>query len=350
MNMLKKFKNSVYFWPIAAFAIMLLYNLIFTKGFFSIEIRNDRLYGSLIDILHRSIPVMLIAIGMTLVIATGGIDLSVGAVVAISGAMVAQLIGGQLVINPDGTQVYISNMPMALSILIALLIGALCGAWNGFLVSKARIPPIVATLILMVSGRGIAQLITNGEIITVYYAPFFFIGNGYIMKLPFTLFIAAFVLIVTLLLTRKTALGLFIESVGINPKASRFAGINSSLVIFLSYIFCAFCAAVSGLIVCSNVKSADANNAGLLFELDAILSVVIGGTSLSGGKFYLMGTVVGAIIIQTLTTTIYATGVPPEITLVIKAVVVFTISLLQSENFRNSVLSLFSKNKTKVSA
>lgn len=348
MEKLNKLRKYRYFWPILALCIILLYNLIFTPNFFKIEIMGDRLYGNLIDILHRATPIMLVAIGMTLVIATGGIDLSVGAIVSITGSVAASLIGGKLVLLADGTQNYVSNYPMGLAITIAILVGVLCGAWNGFLVSKIRIPPIIATLILMVVGRGIAQLITNGEIITVYYAPFFFIGNGYIFKIPFTIIISAVIIVLTIIFTRKTVLGLFLESVGINREASRLSGVKASIILFISYAFCGFCSAISGLIVCSNVKSADANNAGLLFEMDAILAVVIGGTSLNGGKFYIMGTVIGAIIIQTLTTTIYSTGVPPEITLVIKAIVVFIISLIQSEEFRNFVAKPFSKKGGKL--
>lgn len=343
MEKYKKLRKLKYFYPILALCIILLYNLIFTPNFFKIQIMQDRLYGNLIDILHRSTPIMLVAIGMTLVISTGGIDLSVGSIVSITGAVVASLIGGKLVLLPDGAQNYVSNYPIVFAIIVAVLSGVICGAWNGILISKIKIPPIVATLILMVVGRGIAQLITNGEIITVYYAPFFFIGNGFLFKIPFTIIIALIIIISTVIITRKTALGLFLESVGINKEASRLSGINSSIILFLSYTFCGFCSAIAGLIVCSNVKSADANNAGLLFEMDAILAVVLGGTSLSGGKFYIFGTVIGAVIIQALTTTIYSTGVPPEITLVIKAIVVFIISLIQSEDFRNFIIKSFKK-------
>ena len=142
-----------------------------------------------------------------------------------------------------------------------------------------------------------------------------------------------------LLLTRKTALGLFIESIGVNPMAARFAGVRARIITFWVYAICGLCAGVAGLIVTSNVKSADGNNAGLDFELDAILAVVLGGTSLNGGRFTLVGSVLGALIIQTLTTTIYSIGVPPEITLVVKAVVVFVVSILQSERLRTLLLS-----------
>jgi simple sugar transport system permease protein len=209
--------------------------------------------------------------------------------------------------------------------------------WNGMLVARVGMQPIIATLILMVAGRGAAQLITNGQIITIYYQPYFFIGNGFLLGIPFSLYIVAAVLTVLLLLTHRTALGLFIEAVGINPTASRFSALSSRAIIFWVYAFCGLCAGIAGLIISSNVKSADGNNAGLLLELDAILAVTLGGTSLAGGRFSIVGSLIGALIIQTLTYTIYSIGVPPEVNLVVKSIVVFLVMLLQSETFRRKV-------------
>jgi simple sugar transport system permease protein len=188
-----------------------------------------------------------------------------------------------------------------------------------------------------VAGRGIAQLITNGQIITVYYEPYFTIGNGYLLGLPVPLFIAAGVLAALLLLMRRTALGLFIEAVGINPSAAHLAGLPARRITFWAYAFCGLCAGVAGLIVSSTVKSADGNNAGQLLELDAILAVTLGGTSLTGGRFSLAGSAIGALVIQTLTYAIYSLGVPPEVNLVVKAAVVFAVMLLQSAEFRVTV-------------
>jgi len=335
-TLFRKLTGAKLFWPLLALALLLLFNLVFTKGFFHVEIRGGHLYGSLVDVLNRAAPLMLISIGLTLVIATSGIDISVGAVVAISGALVATLIGGTLVLK-DGVQTYVTLVPMSVAIVAAILVSGLAGLWNGLLVSRVGMQPIVATLILIVAGRGVAQLITSGQIITIYYKPYFFVGNGFLLGIPFSLYIVLAVLLFTLLVTRRTALGLFIESIGINPRASRMTGINAKNLLLLVYTFCAMCAGIAGLIVCSNVKSADGNNAGLFFELDAILAVVLGGTPMTGGKFYLVGSIVGALIIQTLTTTIYSIGVPPEITLVVKAVVVFLVMMFQSETFRKAV-------------
>jgi galactofuranose transport system permease protein len=274
-----------------------------------------------------------VAAGMTLVIATRGIDISVGAVVAIAAAVAALLIGGQLVMV-DGKPVHLSRVPMPLALLAALAVATACGLWNGLLVARLGLQPIVATLVLMVAGRGLAQLLTGGQIITVYYAPFFALGNGFLAGLPVAFFIAAAVFVAMHLAVHRTALGLFIQAIGINPQAAHVAGVRARRITLAVYGASGLCAGVAGLIVSSNVKSADGNNAGLLMELDAILAVTLGGTLLSGGRFSLAGSVVGALIIQTLTSTIYSMGVPPEINLVVKAAVVFAVMLLQSPEFR----------------
>ena len=319
--------------PVAALFALLLIDLIFIPGFFRLEWKDGHLYGAVIDIANRAAPLMLAALGMTLVIATRGIDISVGAVVALSGTVAAMLIGGTLQMN-DGVPTYVANTPMLWALCAAMGAAVLCGAWNGLLVSTLGLQPIVATLILMVAGRGLAQLLTDGQIVTVYYQPFFFIGSGYLFGLPFSLYIVAGVFIGVALMMRKTALGLFIQAVGINPVAARLAGLKTGALIFFVYVFCSACAGMAGLMVSSNIKSADANNAGLLLELDAILAVTLGGTSLAGGKFSLAGSLIGALIIQTLTYTIYSLGVPPEVIMVVKSVVVFLVCLSQSPEFR----------------
>jgi len=244
------------------------------------------------------------------------------------------LIGGTMVIQ-DGVPVYLAETPMLIALAAAMGAALLCGLWNGALVAGLGLQPIVATLILMVAGRGLAQLLTDGQIVTVYYQPFFFLGSGYLFGLPFSLFVVAAVAGVTALLLRHTALGLFIQAVGINPVAARLAGIRTAALIVFVYVFAAACAGMAGLMISSNVKSADANNAGLMLELDAILAVTLGGTSLAGGKFSLAGSIIGALIIQTLTYTIYSLGVPPEVNMVVKAVVVFLVCISQSDQFKS---------------
>jgi galactofuranose transport system permease protein len=322
--------KSRLFWPVLILLIILAINLLFDPSFFQIEVKNGHLTGSLIDILNRGAPLILISLGMTLVIATKGIDLGVGSVIAMSGAIAAMTVG------PSASND--SLVPLFTAIAFAIGLSMAAGLWNGLLVSRFGIQPIVATLVLMVAGRGIAQLITSGQITTIYYEPYSFIGGGYLFAIPFSVFIVAAVFCFTLFMTKRTAIGLFIQSVGTNPEASRLAGINSKNIILLVYLFSGFCAGVGGLILSSNVESADGNNAGLWYELDAILAVVIGGTSLIGGRFYLMGTVIGALIIQSLTTTIYSIGIPPETNLLVKAIVVLIVCLLQSPSFREKVL------------
>lgn len=323
---MKNFLRGHLLWPVAALVALLFFNSIMAPDFFSLRIQDGHLYGSLVDILRNGAPTVLIALGMTLVIASRGIDLSVGAVVAIAGAVSCTYIYN----SPDPG----SLTTAVIAIILAIVVGLVMGAWNGFLVSVLGIQPIIATLVLMTAGRGLAQLVTGGQIISVSNTHFKAIGAGYFLMLPISILITVAVFALTALLTRKTALGTLIESVGINPEASRLAGINARTLTWIVYIFGALCAALAGLMISSNVTAADANNAGLYIEMDAILAVVIGGTSLAGGRFSLTGTVVGAFIIQTLTTTVYTVGIAPEITLVFKALVVIIVCLLQSPKMR----------------
>jgi simple sugar transport system permease protein len=342
----KHLRDSQLFWPVVALALIMLFNLIFIPDFFTLEIKDGHLFGSMVDVINRGAPLMLLAIGMTMVIATAGVDLSVGAVMAISAGAAAVLINpalGKTLIGSDKLVEDITATPLWVVILVALAVATLCGVWNGLLVSRGNIQPMVATLVLMVAGRGIAQLITNGQIITVYYSPYFFIGNGYLLGLPFTLFIVLGVFLFAWLMTRRTAIGLFVESVGINASSSFFSGINEKNIKLMAYTFCGFCAGIAGLIVSSNVKSADANNIGLFSELDAILAVVIGGTLMSGGRFSLLASIVGALIIQATTTTMYALGVPAMAASAIKAMVVLIVILLYSEQFKDVLGSVIER-------
>jgi ribose/xylose/arabinose/galactoside ABC-type transport system permease subunit len=236
-----------------------------------------------------------------------------------------------------------TRTPLPIIILADLAAGAACGLWNGLLVSRAKIQPMVATLILMVAGRGIAQLITNGQIMTIYYTPYFWFGNGYILYLPVSIYIVAVVCIISWLLVRKTSIGLFIESVGTNATSTYYSGINEQNVKLLTYIFCGICAAIAGLIFSSYVHSADGNNNGLYYELDAILAVVMGGTLMSGGRFSIFASVIGAVIIWTFTVTVYSLGVPGNALLAAKAVLVMLVILLYSDYSRRLLSRLFER-------
>lgn len=330
-SLLMRWSAHQLFWPAVTLAALLAISALVNPSFLRLAWVDGHLQGSLIDVVNRAAPLMLVSMGMTLVIAVRGLDISVGAVLAISAAVAAVLIGGSL---DAGTAVQTSRFPMSVAIVGALGVAMLCGLWNGLLVVKTGMQPIVATLILMVAGRGIAQLITDGRIITLYYSPYFYIGNGFLLGLPFAFCCAALVALAVHFALTRTALGLFIRSIGINPVAARVAGVRAPLITVALYVFCAFTAGVAGLIVSSNVKSADGNNAGLFMELDAILAVALGGTPLTGGRFSLAGTLIGALILQTLTSMIYASGVPPEVNMVVKAALVFAVMLLQSPEFR----------------
>ncbi|HEY0811793.1 MAG TPA: ABC transporter permease [Pseudonocardia sp.] len=325
-DLLRRATRSSLFWPVLALVALLVFDAVVVPGFLALRIQDGHLYGSLVDILKNGAPTALIALGMTLVIATRGIDLSVGATVAISGAVACSWIAAA----PDPT----GGGAAVVGVLLALALSLVLGLWNGFLVSVLGIQPIIATLVLMTAGRGLAQLITGGQIITVANPLFAQLGGGFLLGVPVSVVLAAILYGAVAALTRRTALGMLLESVGINPTAARLTGIRAGTITVAVYVFVAFCAGIAGLMISSNVTAADANNAGLWIELDAILAVVIGGTLLTGGRYSIVGTLVGALVLQTLTTTVYTAGIAPEITLVFKAVVIIAVCLLQSPKTR----------------
>jgi ribose/xylose/arabinose/galactoside ABC-type transport system permease subunit len=336
----RKATESKLFFPTFALVVILLVDFILIPGFFKIQIRDGNLYGSVIDIFRNGSTVALLALGMTLVIATGGIDLSVGAVMAIA-ASVAALLMNPYVLGKELSPQLLALIrdpnftwqPLWIVLLVTLLVATICGLWNGTLVAYGRIQPMVATLILMIAGRGIAQLITNGVRIQIFYEPYAFIGQGWIV-LPFCLYLVAVMYALTWLFTRKTAVGMFIESIGTNARSSFFSGINERKIKMLVYTFCGFCAGIAGLVASANIKTSDANNIGWSLELDAILAVVIGGTSMAGGRFSLLASIIGAMVMQAVTTSMYAIGVPAFALQAIKGVVVILVVLLYSEQVR----------------
>ncbi|WP_250527525.1 ABC transporter permease [Caballeronia sp. GAWG2-1] len=321
MNRIKGVLQHPLVWPCVTLVALCLLDLAHNPRFLSIAMLDGHLFGAPVDILNRAAPLVLVALGMTLVIATRGIDISVGAIVAIAGATAATILAD------DPSRV-------TLAIAAALAAGVLAGMWNGLLVAFIGMQPIIATLILMVAGRGVAQLLTGGQIIPIGAQAYLMVGGGYLAGVPCSVWIAAGALILTALLVDRTALGLFIRAIGVNPVATRLVGLRSNVIVFGVYAFSGLTASMAGILASSNVRSADGNNAGLLLELDAILAVTLGGTSLLGGRFSLAGTVLGALIIQTLTYTTYSIGVPPEATLVVKAAVVLVVSVIQSSTAR----------------
>lgn len=310
------------FWPSVALLALIAINTIARPQFILVTVRNGELYGALIDILRNSAPLMLVALGMTIVIATRGIDLSVGAIMAVSGAVALTIIDGSS--DPAGLGT------VAVALVVALAVALVLGVWNGFLVAVVGIQPIIATLVLMLAGRGVALLITEGFITTVNSAPYEFLATGYLVGLPFAFLIAVAAIAVVSLIERRTALGMLTEAVGINPEASRLAGVRARGIVFSAYVASGLLAGIAGILYSSNIRAADANAAGLFIELYAILAVVLGGTSLMGGKFTIAGTVIGVLIIQTLEATILFLGVPSAQSPVFFAIVVIVVVLVQS--------------------
>ncbi len=315
------------FWPVVALLALITVNTIARPQFIKVTIQDGQLYGAPIDILRNCAPLMLVALGMTIVIATRGIDLSVGAVMAVAGAVALTIIDG----SPDPNNLGTVAIAMGTALLVALALGT----FNGLLVARLGIQPIVATLVLMLAGRGLALLITGGFITTVNSDPFSYIATGYFLGIPVAFIIAVVAIALIALVERRTALGMLTEAVGINPEASRLAGVRSRGIIFSAYMLSGLLAGVAGLIYSANIRAADANAAGLFIELYAILAVVLGGTSLQGGKFSIAGTVIGVLIIETLDSTILFLGVPSAQSPVFFALVVVVVVIVQSPRLRS---------------
>jgi simple sugar transport system permease protein len=255
----------------------------------------------MIDVLNYGSTIGILAIGMTPVIAMRGIDLSVGSVMAL-----AACVAGMLSTSGHGGFV---------AVLGGIAVGGLCGLWNALLVAHFRIQPFVATLVLLVAARGIAQMVTSSQIVTFHDNVIEFIGLGRPpwMPLPFPFLLVTGLLALTLIALRCSALGLLIRAVGGNPEAARLAGVRAPSLIACSYVFCGLCAGIAGLIAAANIKAADPFNTGRNFELAAIFAVVVGGTPLAGGRLSLVGAFVGAMLMQCLTTTMYARNVSADV-------------------------------------
>ena len=342
---IKKLTSQRLFLPIFCLALVLFVNVMTTPDFFAISVRDGVLYGYIIDIINRASELVILAIGMTLVVsASAGTDISVGAIMAVSAAVCCNLLtGGERAATEYAC-------PLILGFLAALVIGALIGCFNGVLVAKLKIQPMVATLIMFTAGRGIAQLITDGQITYVRVESYKVLGSFLPhVPVPTPFIVAMLMVILTSLILKKTALGLYIQSVGINAKASRLVGIKT-MIVFLTYAFCGICSGLAGMIASSRIYSADANNIGLNMELDAILAVAIGGNSLGGGKFSLAGSIIGAYTIQALTTTLYAMHVSSDQVPVYKAIVVVIIVALQSPGFAKWRKSLAQKKDAQMNA
>lgn len=318
-----------WFWALVAIFVLLAVNVVKDPTYLGISInpQNGNLVGNLIDILRASAPIIMIAVGMALVIATRGIDLSVGSIMVVSGAVSMEFLKGMDAAGSAGAA--------AAAVGLALLVSTLIGAVNGLLITGLGLQPFISTLIMMLAGRGIAKVITSGQNTNARNAPFQWLTNGYVLGIPVVFLIALAIVGIVAYVVRRSAFGLMIEAIGINPQASRMAGIKPVGLLMAVYMASGLLAGVAGIFAVGSVMTVDVSRTGYQMELDAILAVVIGGTSLAGGKFYLGGAVVGAVLIATLDKTIVFLGIPASATPAFKAVVIVALCLLQSQRVRS---------------
>lgn len=318
-----------YFWGIVAILLLLAVNLTKDPAYLAITWNqtNGALVGNVIDILRAAAPIMMISVGMCLVIATSGIDLSVGSVMVIAGAVSMEFLKAA----PDT----LGSAAAALG--LALLISAAVGLVNGVLVSVVGLQPFISTLVMMLAGRGIAKVITAGQNTSAVNGSFRWIANGYLFGLPVVFLLAVLIVVAVGVLVRRSALGLMIEAIGMDPKAARLAGVNRRGLLLAVYTIGGVLAGVAGVFATASVMTVDISRTGYQLELDAILAVVIGGTSLMGGKFNLTGATVGALLIATLDKTVVFLGVSSSATPAFKALVIVALCLLQSERVRGAL-------------
>jgi galactofuranose transport system permease protein len=293
---------------LAALVVLFVYNAINTPFFLTPQ-------SLLFVLLRQAAPIAIVAVGMAIVIGTAGIDLSVGSVMAIAGQ-----VGATLVLH---------DQPFLLAIVAALLVAALCGLFNGTLVARFGVQPIIATLILFIAGRGIAQLITGGALQPLANPDFQWIGLARPFGVPAQVFIALAVAVVAWLVMRLSVFGRYVLAVGGNEAASRLAGVPAARVKLLVYVISAVLAGLVGLIAVSANSASDANNVGLGMELDAIAAVAVAGTPLTGGKVNIWGAVVGAVLLKLLQNTLISHGITKEVAQVIEGAVIIGALWLQ---------------------
>jgi ribose transport system permease protein len=295
---------------VAVLIAMIVFNLIFTQHFLSLQTFNVNL--------TQVVTIVIVGIGMTLVVATGGIDLSVGASMAIAGALAPMLF-----MNIDGP------LGIILAFTLPVIAAAICGVFNGFLVTRLNVQPIVATLVLFIAGRGIAQVVTDGSLQAFNNPAFQWIALGKVAGVPFQILLMLVLVALFTWIVRKTLFGKYLLVTGGNEDAAYLSGIPTARVKMIAYTVCAALAGLAGLISISVNSSSDANVVGLGVELDAIAAVAVGGTALTGGKAYITGTLIGALIIQLLRYTLLAHGIPDAAALVLKAAIIIAAVYVQ---------------------
>ncbi len=303
-----------------ALAVLLAFNVAVTRNFVAVQTLEVNL--------TQVCNIVIVGVGMTLVIATGGIDLSVGSLMAISGALAPLIFGNHLF--------PIASHPLAtgLAIVLPVALAGLLGLFNGFLITRLRIQPIIATLVLFIAGRGIAQVMTNGNLQDFHRPDFQYIGLGRPFGVPFQVILMAIFVAVAAWALRRTVFGRQILAVGGSEPAARLAGVPVGQVKRWVYAISGLLAGVAGLVVISINSSSDANLVGLGMELDAIAAVAVGGTPFTGGRATILGTLLGALIIQLVRYTLLANGVPDGAALVVKAGIILLAVWLQRQGAR----------------
>ena len=349
-NVLTRLMRNQIFIPVAALFLLAIFNLIMDPSFFKItlgynSVGNPVLSGYLITILDYGSELAILAIGMTLVTAaSGGQDISVGATIAISGSVVLRVLCGTNS-RPETLQA-----PIIVAFLVSCVAAMLFGAFNGVLVAYFKIQPMVATLILFTAGRSIAAWINNNEL-PIISDPVFGYFGGFIpgISIPTPFFIAVACMIVIALVLRFTNLGLYTQAVGINENSSKLNGLNPAFIKFLTFVILGLCVAVAALIKVSRISSINYSVIAKDIEMDAILAVALGGNALSGGKFNMAASILGAYVIQFLTTTLYKFNVQSDALPAYKAVVVIILVVMSTPVVRSWLSELGKKIKGKTS-
>ena len=293
--------NGVY----VAIAVLVVYNLAFTENFATLANLNTQLV--------QVAPVLIVALGMALVIGTEGVDLSVGSVMAIAAAILPLYLGYGL-------------FP---AIALALVAGALCGAVNGTLVAVVGIQPIVATLALLVGGRGLALVFADGQLKDIRNDDMLDLGAGKALGIPSIVLIAAALAVLVWLLVRYTTFGRQLVAIGGNRSASALAGLPVRRVLMVTYVLSGVLAAIAGVLATARLTASDPSAIGNLFELSAITAVVVGGTPLSGGRVRILGTVAGAVLMQLIAATLIKHDLPDSTAQIVQAAIIVVAVYLQ---------------------
>ena len=281
-----------------AIALLVLYNIFFTPNFLT--------WSNLRIQLIQVAPIVIVALGMALVIGTEGIDLSVGSVMALAAALIPLYLGYGVIA----------------AILVSIIAGLAVGLVNGTLVARVGLQPIVATLALFVGGRGLALVISGGQLKDVRNEDFLYLGSGDLFGLPVLVWIAAVLVLIVAFVVRRTVFGRRLLAIGGNRASAELAGLPVKRVLITVYVVCSVLASIAGILAVARIQSSDASAVGLLIELSAITAVVVGGTPLTGGKVRVLGTVAGALLMQLVVATMIKHNLQPSTTEMVQAVII----------------------------